>query len=193
MAGVAWPGKDAVLRGLFGTFLNSAEEKQDTATVWAQLREASESWAAPALEIELGREPTSEEIANAGKALLSGISAADVSNMRGIAGQYAGAHQALRDLDTELQIPSEAIFRAPWAESSGSAAVQERYRLRVKWNIEFRGFERTELSEWNSYQLEGPLTTIEDALAQARNAFAAAEYNKRASILGVEDYAIEAI
>lgn len=193
MAGSSWPDSDSILRGLFGSIVNSTEQGQSTADVWGQLRNASETWAEPALRVQLGRQPTADEISAAGRALLSHVSAADVSRYRGIAGQQVAARQALADLGEGRQITDAEVFTPPWARTASNPAIQTRYRIRVNWHISFKGFEQVERDEWSTYDLEGPLTTLEDALGQARASFNTASYNRRASILGVNDYMIEAV
>lgn len=69
------------------------------------------------------------------------------------------------------------------------------YRLRILREIEvktpFGGVQR--LQEWNTYSLPSPLTSLNQAIAQANAAFSAASYNSAASIVDVLDVAIEAI
>ena len=193
MAGSSWPGSESILRGLFGSIVGSAEAGQTTSEVWGQLRNASETWAAPALRIQLGREPTQEEVSAAGRQLLSNVSVADVSRFRGYAGAQVRAHRNLLALGEGRQITDSEIFTPPWSKTAANPAIQPRYRIRVNWNVEFHGFTTIEREEWATYDLEGPLTTIEDAISQARAAFGAGAYNARARISTINDYMIEQV
>lgn len=184
---------ESVLRGLFGNIVASAEAGATTQQVWESLRAASSAWAESVLSIQLGRQPTPDEIGATASELLSGISASDVSRWRGIAGQQVAAHQAIRDLESGQQITGQSIFRAPWATTANSSVVQERYRIRVNWTVQVQGFTTIERQEWATYDLEGPLTSIEDALQQAQRAFNSAEYNRRASVQTINDYTVEAV
>lgn len=184
---------DAILRGLFGALVASAEAGESTAQVWSGLRAGAADWAANTLAITLGRPPDATEVAAAAKTLLAGVSAADVSRWRGIAGQYVAAKGNLTSRMLGSQIFGDAIFRPPWSVTDSNPAVTERYRIRVNWLLQYKGFETVELSEWNTYDLTGPLTSVQDALDQARAAFEQASYNTRTSIKDVLDYSIEVV
>lgn len=191
MAGEVPP--QSILRGLYGTFVQAASQGQTTAEVWQSLRDAASSWAQSYLGITTGQSPTPDQVAAEAKTLLSHIDVAQVSTMRGIAGQQVEAMRQLMAADPEAQITGRQVFQAPWSQASKSPYLSPNYRIRVQWDLLHQGFAPVELSEWATYELTGPLTSVADALRQARSAFSAASYNVRTRITGVAAYSIETV
>ncbi len=71
--------------------------------------------------------------------------------------------------------------------------MEPRYRIRVNWQMEHHGFTTISRSEWNTYDLTGPITTLDDALRQAKAAFESASYNVRTTLTGINDYIVEQV
>lgn len=193
MAGRGGIPPDNILRGLFGSLVSSAEEGEGTAAVWSKLRTAAANWATSQLQAMLGEGPSTEAVSAYVSRMMSGISASMVSTYRGLAGQYVAAKSNLAQRDPESQIFGDAIWRAPWRSTGPGTGQEERFRIRVNWDIQYAGFTSVQHSEWNTYDLDGPLTSVADALRSAKDAFERATYNARASINGVLDYSIEVV
>lgn len=152
-----------LLRGLFGSLQAAAQANADTMTVWSTLRAAAASWQFQAQGVP---QPYDESaLQSAGRAILSskGINAATVSTFRGVAGSWLGARQALHALEDGQQITANAVFTAPWSQTS-SSAVPSRYRIRTQWQVTSADGEAS--SVWRADEVTGPLTTLADALSQ---------------------------
>lgn len=193
MAGIGDQSPDDVLRGLFGNLVASAQAGLNTADVWAQLRASAQSWAEGVLSTTLGRTPTDDEVNASASQLLRGVSATDVSRWRGIAGKAVTAHNNLLALNEGDQITGSAVFTPPWSVSANNVGLPETYRVRIQWDIEFRGFNTISRTEWATYDLNGPLTNVQDVISQAMAGFSAAEYNNRATVTNVRDYVVETV
>lgn len=193
MAGGAWWSDKPGLRQLFPAIVSAAADGASTAQVWDAIRGAAGNMASQVLSTTLGREPTEQEVLQSAKGLLDGISATDVSAARGAAGQMVSAHANLVGGDPDAQIDSSQIARAPWSQTTNVAGVNEQYRIRVQRSITVKGFTEINTTEWGTYDLSGPLTSVNDALTQANGLWSGRDYNKRASINQVLDYVIEAV
>lgn len=189
-----WPNDpDNVLRGLFGTFISASEQGLDTQGVWAGLRDAASIWASGVLGVTSAGPPSEEEINAAASQLLGGVTIQAVSKYRSLAGAFVQAHENLLDTDLYAQIEGNAVFRPPWANTIGNPAVPERYRLTVQRSITVFGFTQIQRTEWATYELASPLTSLQDAFNAANTAFNAADYNSRARIDSILDYNIQAV
>jgi hypothetical protein len=115
--------------------------------------------------------PTSEAVLQStGASLLSeqGVTIFNVNTYRGVAGSWAQAKANLQALNPADQIPGEAIFTPPWAKTAVSG-VPDRYAIRVNWQWTPPSGEVT--THWSYYELNGPLSSVDNALSQAyRNA-----------------------
>ena len=165
MPGAPWSDyQNPLLSGLFGTFQESAQAGDDTSSVWSALRQAAGNWYYQSLGIT---PPSSEaELESTGASVLSeqGVSASNVSTYRGIAGTWAQAKENLMALNPADQIPGEAIFTPPWS-TTADASVPDRYRIRVNWQWSPEGEEPT--SQWATYELNGPLSSVNNAIGQS--------------------------
>lgn len=193
MAGGSWWENSPNLRSLFPAIVSAASQGASTADVWGAVRNAAGNIASQVLGTTLGREPTDEEVSNTAATLLRGITATDVSQARGAAGQMVTAHNNLANADPNAQIEASMIARAPWSVTSNVAGVSEQYRIRVQRSITVKGFTEIQRDEWSTYNLSGPLTNPADALSSANAAWNGKDYNKTARIDGILDYVIEAI
>ena len=194
MPGGPWSDyQNPLLSGLFGTFQESAQAGDDTSSVWTALRQAAGNWYYQSQGIT--PPASAAELESTGASVLSaqGVSAANVSTYRGIAGSWQQAKTNLQALNPADQIPGEAIFVPPWSTTANSA-VPDRYRIRVEWTQIQENGELTQ--RWGSYELSGPLSSINNALYQA-TAIALRERNSgvvsSASVPQATDYEIEQI
>ena len=192
MAG-EWYDEQPGLRQVFPSILQAAAEGQTTAQVWDTIRNAASTAAASTLSITLGREPSESEIAKAAGTILSGVTVQGVSKARGVAGAMVRAHAQLSSADPNAQITADMIGTPPWSQTVGAAGVQTQYRISVQREITVHGFTAITRTEWATYNLSGPLTTMADALAQANSLFQAADYNKSVDINQILDASITTI
>jgi len=189
----AWPGRNALLSGLFGAFQAGAAQRLDTASIWQSLRQAAGSWQLQASgQLE---NATVDEIQAAGVNALSGqgVSAASVSTYRGIAGAWLAAKTRLQGLDMDQQITAREIFVPPWSTTAG-AATPDRYRIRANWEITTP--DGTVLNQWGSYELTTPLTNLNDILAQAQaqaGTIPNSDWPVGGVVTGINDYELEQI
>jgi hypothetical protein len=155
-----------LLRGLFGSLQQAAASHLDTASIWSSLRSTSGSWLFQAQGRAQPFDPV--EVEQAGRQILSaqGVNAATVSSFRGVAGSWLQAKTRLQGLDQQAQITSSEVFTAPWARTA-SGAVPSRYAIRTQWQFETSAGETATV--WKHDELEGALTTVADALTQARS------------------------
>ena len=194
MPGGPWSDyQNPLLSGLFGTFQESAQAGADTASVWTALRQAAGSW----YYQSLGLTPPSvaAELEAQGASVLSaqGVSANSVSVYRGVAGNWAQAKANLAGLNPTDQIPGEAIFVPPWSKTA-NAAVPDRYRIRIQWQWSPEG--ETPTSQWASYELNGPLVNMANAVFQASQLAQGSQYwvaMTNASTPTITDFEIEQI
>ena len=161
--------------------------------MWNAVKDAAASWAESVLSVTSATTPTALEIQTMGQRLISGITIQDMNRYVATAGEYIAAKANLQALQAGEQITGASIFTAPWATTADNAAVPTRYRIRVLRDITVHGFTAIDRTEWATYELTGPLTTLADALDQADALFAQADYNARADIKNTLDYTIEAV
>jgi len=192
MAG-QWYENSPGLRQVFPALVEAAAQNQTTAQVWQTLRDAASNAASGSLSIQLGRQPTDQEVADTAAGILRGVTVQDVSRARGAAGQMASAHAALISHDPTAQITGDMIAVPPWSKTADAAGVRTQYRIRVNRSITVRGFTQITKEEWAAYNLSGPITTVADALAQANAMFVGADYNRATSINDILDYTIETV
>lgn len=190
-----WPSDpNDVLGGLYGSiYAARASGGGSASNIWDAIRAGAASWAESVLSVTGSAAPTQAEIDAAAGQLLSGVTVSDVNRYNQIAGAQTAAHQNLQSQGLYDQIMGTSIFTPPWSTTAGNPAIPDRYRIRVLRSITVRGFTTIERQEWASYELEGPLTSVIQALAQADARFTSADYNVRASINDVLDYSIEQV
>lgn len=194
MPGGPWSDyQQPLLSGLFGIFQQAAAEGSDTGSIWSSLRQAAGDW----YYQTLGVAPPSSvaEVEAAGASVLSqqGISASTVSVYRGVGGNWFQAKQNLQRLNPADQIPGEAIFTPPWSKTADSS-VPDRYRIRVQWQWAPEGEEPT--TQWATYELQGPLSSLNNALSQAQQLAQGSDYwvtLTNSATPEVNDYEIEQI
>ena len=158
------PG-NPLLSGLFGTFQEAAAAGADTASIWSSLRESAATWWYGTNGLPL---PTSEAVLQStGASLLheQGVTIFNVNEYRSTAGAWAQAKANLAALNPADQITGEAIFTPPWATTAVSG-VPDRYRIRVQWTWSPEG--EAPVSQWSSYELTGPISSLNNALSQAQ-------------------------
>lgn len=161
--------------------------------MWGALHDAARSWAEGVLRVTQAATPTAEQIDAAARGLIGRVTIQDMNRYSALAGEYLRARQNLQQLGETSQIEGTAIFQPPWSTTTGNPAVPTRYRIRVLRSITVRGFTQIQREEWATYEISSPLTTVADALNQANQLFAQADYNSRASINQVLDYSIETV
>lgn len=152
-----------LLRGLFGVVQAGAAQHASTADIWSDLRQTAGSWQFQAQGAEQPYDPAALE--EAGRAILSaqGVNAATVSSFRGVAGQWLGAKESLANRDPSEQIMASDIFTPPWATTAGGE-IPSRYRIRTLWQVEPSAGDV--FTKWTANEIDGPLTSLDDALAQ---------------------------
>jgi len=163
------------------------------ANMWDAIRSGAEQWAASVLSVTSGTAPTQAAIDAATQQLIGNVTISDVNRYTQLAGDYLRAKENLQTQGLYDQIMGTSVFTPPWAQTAGNPAVPDRYRIRVLRDITVRGFTTINRQEWASYELEGPLTSVIQALAQADARFTSADYNVRASINNVLEYSIEQV
>lgn len=194
MAAGDWWEKSPGLRQVFGAIQTAVSEGATTAEVWETVRGAANDIASGTLGLTLGRDPTSEEIAQGANGILRGMNAIDMNYARSAAAQLVNAHRNLLNSDAEAQITNDQIGQPPWSTTANSSAVRTQYRIRVQRDITFHGINGdVTRQEWATYNITGAIGSINDALDQANSLYTNSDYNRRTSINGVLDYTIEAI
>lgn len=83
-----------------------------------------------------------------------GVSAADVSRLRGAAGQIQARSDALSATAGNRAIRSDLISRAPWAEPVGGRSPLPRFQVRFAHTFTLRGVEST---EWRTVMINSKL------------------------------------
>jgi hypothetical protein len=161
--------------------------------MWDALRTGAEAWATGVLNITSAEPPTPQQISDTAKQLIGNVTIQDVNRYTQIAAQYLLAKNNLAAQGLEEQVLGTSIFTPPWATTAGNPAVPDRYRIRVLRDITVRGFTLITRQEWATYEIAGQLTSAGSALDMANQLFAQADYNARASINSVLDYAIEQV
>jgi hypothetical protein len=188
-----WPGASPLLSGLFGVLQSAAAQRTDTAGTWQALRQAAGSWAWQAAgKGELPDQATLE--ANGAEILRAqGVGIQQVNTYRAIANQWRTAHENLSSAGQGDQINAGQIFRPPWSQTA-SGPLPDRYRIKVQWEVTPQTGDP--FSMWASYELDSPLTSLDDLLAQAGQVSARKPTSALplgASITGVTDYDLEQI
>lgn len=187
------PGWISVLRGAFGSFQAAAQERLGTSSVWSAVRQNVGSWSFAAQGVPQPWSPA--ELEETGTRILSeaGVSGANVSTFRGIAGQWLGAKTRLHQLGMDQQIEADHIFAPPWGQTVGSG-VPAQYRIRTQWQLESATGDI--FTRWKSDMLTTPLTTLGDAIDQAQAA-GVSSAGHGVSLAGTEpvllDYEIEQV
>lgn len=103
--------------------------------------------------------------ANGAEVLRSqGVGIQEVNRYRAVANDWRTARQRLHRAGTADQVRGDAIFTPPWAKS-GTDAVPSRYRVKVAWNVQ--PLTGDPFTVWGSYELDAPVTSIEDILGDA--------------------------
>lgn len=165
MAGQAGsPTDNPLLRGLFGTLQTGSAQSASTADIWQQLRVNAGEIQFRAQGAAQPYDPVAVE--QAGRAILTanGVNAATVSSFRGVAGEWNQARQRLAQLEDGQQITASEIWRPPWAITT-SGEVPSRYRIRSQW--QFENAAGIDPFQWRADELDGPLSTVPEALSQA--------------------------
>ena len=171
-----------VLRGLWGGFQASALARESTTEVWDRLRSNAQSWADQMMHFTGLTGVTGGDV-------LGHVNAADVSNMRGIAGKWASARAHLHTMDRGAQIGADAIFDYGHLTGTYPPPGQERYRLRVNLSYSVRGMEGT-ATEWKTYELFGPPTTV-DKLLEFATRTTLRRYKQISQVTGINDFELE--
>jgi hypothetical protein len=184
---------DSVLRGLWGSLVNAAQSGRDAANMWSGLRSGAYDYAAGVLNVTSAEPPSEAQIQAAANSLISNVTVTDMNRYVQLAGQFLTAKQNLFNAAPYAQIEGSMIFDPPWATTSGNPAVPTRYRIRVLRTLTVHGFTTNIRNEWATYELAGPLTSIQDALNYANTLFNQADYNKTADIFSVNDYTLETV
>lgn len=193
MATGDWYETTPGLRTVFPSIVGAASEGQTTAQVWQTIRDSADLASAAQLSIQLGREPTGQEIADSSAFLLRGINIQSVNQARAAAGQMVSAHAQLSGADPNAQITAGMVGVPPWSITANAAGVQRQFRINVQRDITVHGFTAITRQEWASYNLSGPITSIADALDQANTLFGNADYNRNVDINQILDYSIETV
>jgi hypothetical protein len=97
----------------FGAIQSAAYQGLTTTQVWESLRDAAEAHGLPTL----------------------GLSAADVSSLRGYAGQIRQASESLAAADPGLGLDASMVGVAPWSMGSSTLAVAPEYWARVEMTV----------------------------------------------------------
>lgn len=189
-----WPSNpDSVLRGMWGNLISAAQNGRGAANMWSALRQGAYDWAEGVLGVTSANPPTPESIQARADQLIGHVTIQDMNRYSKLAGEFLRAKDNLKATPRDSQINGSAIFTAPWATTVGNPAVPTRYRLRVLRSLTLHGLSDTPELQWASYDLTGPITTINDAMTQADTMFAQADYSSNLTINGVLDFHIEAI
>lgn len=193
MAGGSWWEDRPGLRQVFGAVYQAAQESLGVTGAWNYAKDTANDIASQVLSVTLGREPTEDEIAERATGILRGVSIFNMNDAYGAAKGLVVAHDALAAIGPSEQITSEMIGRPPWATTTNVAGVQEQYRIRVQRQVSVTGATYPGRPEWATYNLSGPLSSIQDALNQANQLFEGADYNRNTRVDQILDYQIEAI
>lgn len=182
-----------LLRGLFGVLQAGAQEHLNTADIWSNLRANAASWQFQAQGLPQPYDPAA--LQSAGREILraQGIDAAAVSSFRGVAGQWLQAKNSLASRDPGAQIRASDIFVPPWAQTAGSESPS-RYRIRTQWQVQPAVGDV--FTRWQSDELEGPLTSVDDVLAQTQATADGPKYRQLLADGGsqaISDYSLEMI
>ena len=183
----------ASLRGQYQSLYAAAVQGgRSAANMWDAFRSAAYDSASSTLALTSPTPPTQLEIDAAAKSLMGGVTIQDMNRVSKVIGEQLRATENLKSLGLDQQITGDAIFTPPWARTTGNPAVPTRYRIRVQRQVTYRGIGVT-TNKWATYEITAPLTSVNDALAQANTLFARNRYNLSANIDAVLDYSIEAV
>lgn len=188
-----WPSANPLLSGLFGVLQSAAASRTDTAGTWAALRQAAGTWAWQSQG--LGELPDDATLQANGADILraQGVGIQQVNAYRQVANQWRTAHENLAGAEGSDQIRGSQIFRPPWSQTA-TGPLPDRYRIKVQWEVTPQTGDP--FSMWASYELDSPLTSLDDLLAQAGQVSARKPTSALplgASITGVTDYDLEQI
>ena len=161
--------------------------------MWNALRTAARSWAEGVLNVTSSTSPTETMINAKAQDLIGHVTIQDMNRYVKTAGEYIAAKTRLHELGPNDQISGREVFRAPWATTTDNPAIPERYRIKINWQLQYKGFTTVQRNEWATYELSGSLTNAQDAIDRARSLFSQAKYNRGATIQSVLDYSIEAV
>lgn len=171
----------------------AAATRADTANTWAALRQAAGTWAWQSRG--LGELPDQAVLEANGADILrqQGVGIREVNTYRQIANQWRTAHESLQATGRGDQLSAGQIFRPPWSQTA-TGPLPDRYRIRVNWEVTPQTGDP--FGMWASYELDSPLTSLDDLLAQAgqvsgRRPTSALPLG--AQITGVTDYDLEQV
>lgn len=188
------------LRQLWGTFQTAAQQHLSTADVWTSLRASADRIARNELGLSKFANLSLPQVQQRASEILGGVSAADVSRMRGVAGSWLRAKTALTTAERSDPINESHIFKAPWAQSVGNRGSSERYRMRIKYTYVTDSNPEVETTRWGTYDLVGMPTTSGDLLAQAIMSIEQTDggtgsppLGENAQVSDILDYELEAI
>jgi hypothetical protein len=122
-----------------------------------------------------------------------GVGIQEVNTYRSIANDWRTAKEALHSSGTTGQISADHIWTPPWSQTAG-APVPNRFRVKVQWEVTPQTGDPFNM--WASYELDSPLTSLDDLLAQAGGLSAKKPTSALplgASITAVNDYDLEQI
>lgn len=193
MAGPAWWESLPALRQNFGAIVSGAAQGLDTAGIWQALRDSAANQVEKVLSVTNPGGYTQADIDAGVAQQLKGIGAADVSRARGAAGAIVRANNNLLNTARDVQLGADQYAVTPWSTTADAYGVQPQFRLRVERSIEYSGFTKIQLNEWRTYNLTGPLTTLQDALDQADSIYFQQGYSQRTKILGYNNYTLEVV
>lgn len=194
MPGPGWgASENPLLSGLFGVLQAGASARQSTADVWSSLRVNAATWAWK--NQGLGELPARDVLEANGQEILrnAGVGIREVNAYRAIANQWRTAKENLHQAGDADQITARDIFQPPWSQTA-QAGVPERYSVRVQWEV--TPTEGDAFTTWGTYEMESPLTSLQDILDQAGQLVGqkpTSDMPPGALVTGVADYQLEQI
>ena len=188
-----WPGANPLLSGLFGALQSTVGQRLDTASTWSALRQAAGTWAWQTQG--RGELPDAATLEANGAEILraQGVGIQEVNTYRRIANEWRTAHENLARSSGSEQIMANQIFRPPWAQTT-TGTLPDRYRVKVQWEVTPQTGDP--FGMWSSYEVQSPLTSLDDLLAQAGQVSARKPTSALplgAQITGTLDYDLEQI
>lgn len=125
----------------WGVIEHAARERMNTADLWAAIRDQA---AAAGLD-------------------RPGVTAQDVSRLRGIAGSIRGADRQLDRANAEYGLTGAMISRAPWARDFAAMNTSPMHQVRFEHQFTREG---EPVTEWRSVMFQGALpTTVAELMA----------------------------
>lgn len=193
MPGPTWPNNSPLLSGLFGVLQSTSAAFTDTAGTWSALRQAAGAWQWQSQG--LGPLPDGDVLESNGQEILrsQGVGIQQVNTYRAIANSWRSAKANLHAQDLDEQIRATSIFQPPWAQTAATG-VPSRYRARIEWEVTPQ--DGDPFFTWGTYELDSPITTMNDVLAQANGLVARKPTSNMplgAQVTDVNDYEIEQI